>query len=91
MTQKEKGHKAPTNTTENKYSYIRAQRQAVFKYFSEHTTTMYQCERDTGICRPNICRHIANLETADRIIRLKKDICPISGRMAHYFKSKTNV
>lgn len=90
MTQIEKGHKAPNSTTENKYSYIKAQKQAVVKYFGTHTTTMYKCEKDTGISRPNICRYITELEQTGGITRLEKDICPISGRKAYYFTSNTN-
>lgn len=84
MTQTTKGAFAP-NSTQSKYSYIRLQKQTVLKYFREHTTTMYQCEKATGVSRPNICRYVAELELRGLITRLPKAICPISGKMAHYF------
>lgn len=84
MTQTTKGAFAP-NPTHNKYSHIRRQRQTVLKYFREHTTTMYKCEKDTGVSRPNICRYIARFEESGLITRLDKAVCPISGQMAHYF------
>lgn len=84
MTQTTKGAFAP-NSTQNKDSYIRLQKQTVLKYFREHTTTMYQCEKTTGVSRPNICRYVAEFELRGQITRLPKATCPISGKMAHYF------
>ena len=84
MNKTTKGAFAP-NPTHNKDSYIRRQRQTVLKYFREHTTTMYKCEKDTGVSRPNICRYIARFEESGLITRLDKAVCPISGQMAHYF------
>lgn len=84
MTQTTKGAFAP-NPTQSKDSYIRLQKQTVLKYFREHTTTMYACEKDTKVSRPNICRYIAEFEKREQITRLDKNICPISGQMAHYF------
>ncbi|MFR0679409.1 hypothetical protein [Dysgonomonas mossii] len=84
MTQTTKGAFAP-NPTQSKYSYIRLQKQTVLKYFRDHTTTMYACEKDTGVSRPNICRYIVELEENGQITRLPKATCPISGQMAHYF------
>lgn len=87
MTQTKKGAKAP-NSTQNKDSYTSIQKQMVLKYFRGHTTTMYKCEKDTGISRPNICRYIAELERRGLITRLTKAVCPISGQMAHYFTTQ---
>ena len=84
MNKTTKGAFAP-NSTHYKDSYIRLQKQTVLKYFREHTTTMYKCEKDTGVSRPNICRYIARFEKNGQITRLDKAVCPISGQMAYYF------
>ncbi len=84
MTQTTRGAFAP-NPTQSKDSYTFYQKQAVLKYFREHTTTMYQCEKDTKVSRPNICRYIAEFEERELITRLPKATCPISGKMAYYF------
>lgn len=84
MNKTTKGAFAPNqNTTKNSYTF--RQRQTVLKYFREHTTTMYKCEKDTGVSRPNICRYIARFEKNGLITRLGKAVCPISGQMAYYF------
>ncbi|MFR0679291.1 hypothetical protein [Dysgonomonas mossii] len=84
MTQTTKGAFAP-NPTQNKDSYTFYQKQIVLRYFRTHVTTMYKCEQDTGVSRPNICRYIAELELNNQITRLPKAVCPIYGQMAHYF------
>lgn len=86
MNKTTKGAFAP-NPTQNKDSYTFRQRQTVLKYFREHTTTMYKCEKDTKVSRPNICRYIAEFEKSRLIRRLAKAVCPISGQMAYYFTS----
>lgn len=90
MTQTTKGAFAPNqNTTKDSYTF--RQRQIVLKYFREHTTTMYKCEKDTKVSRPNICRYIAEFEKSGLITRLAKTACPISGQMAHYFTVENKV
>lgn len=84
MNKTTKGAFAP-NPTQNKDNYTFRQRQTVLKYFREHTTTMYKCEKDTKVSRPNICRYIAEFEKSRLIRRLAKAVCPISGQMAYYF------
>lgn len=90
MNKTTKGAFAP-NPTQSKDSYTFYQKQTVLKYFRTHTTTMYRCEKDTGVSRPNICRYITELELNNQITRLPKTACPISGQMAHYFTVENKV
>ena len=76
----------PKNQSKNKqFCY---QKQKVLAFFSSHTTTMFDAEKQTGICRPNICRHIAKLEEDRQIVRLFRRYCPISGFRAWFFLPK---
>nr|WP_297169373.1 hypothetical protein [uncultured Dysgonomonas sp.] len=87
MTQTTKGAFAP-NPNQTQDSYTKWQKQTVLSYFKDHTTTMYKCEKDTKVSRPNICRYIAELELRGVIKRLPKSICPVSGKPAHYFHAE---
>lgn len=86
MTQTTKGAFAPNqNTTKDSYTF--RQRQIVLKYFREHTTTMYKCEKDTKVSRPNICRYIAEFEKSGPITRLAKNRMPYIGANGALFHS----
>lgn len=64
------------------------QRQTIFRFFSQHTTTMYAAEKETGVSRANICRYIAEMEEKGQIGRLYQGLCPVSGFRAWFFYSK---
>lgn len=76
-----------TGKFSNFYHYHQ-QKLQILEFFSNTTTTMYEAERVTGVCRPNICRIVRQLEKQDRIHRVKQGLCPISGFRAWYFSIK---
>ena len=71
--------------TESKDTYFANQEQRAYQFFLTHTTTMYDAERQTGICRPNYCRYVRNMEDRGLIQRVCKGSCPVSGFTAWFF------
>lgn len=72
----------------SKDTISRTQRQAVYRFFASNCTTMFDAEKQTGICRPNICRHVRSLEDDGLIERIGRSDCPVSGCRAWYFQAK---
>ena len=61
-----------------------SQAQRIYDFFYSTTTTMYDAEKQTGICRPSICRYIGKMRKSDRVAIVKKGICPISKHRAGF-------
>lgn len=75
----------------NKRYYSHRQKLKILEFFDKNTSTMYHAERVTGVCRPNICRYISQLEQQGNLHRVKRGLCPISGFRAWYFSTKKDV
>lgn len=72
----------------NKRYYTHGQRLKILDFFTKNTSTMYHAERVTGVCRPNICRYVNEMEQQGSLHRVKRELCPISGFRAWYFSTK---
>lgn len=88
MKVKSKGDHYSRPDDKGKDTYFRHQRQIILNFFTEYTTTMYDAEKQTGICRPSICRYVRMLEDRGLIVRLYQGLCPISGYTAWYFTAE---
>lgn len=76
---------SPTIQRRNKDSVT--QMQVVFKCFFESPKTMYQVEKETGVCRPNVCRYVCEWEKKGNIQELRKGKCPVSGYTAGFYST----
>lgn len=84
--------KAASKTTNSpndrsKDSNSGTQMQIVFRSFFEFPKTMYQVEKETGVCRPNICRYVCEWEKHGNIQELHKGKCPVSGYTAGFYST----
>ena len=69
----------------SKDKHFVTQTQRAYDFFLTHTTTMFDAERQTGICRPNYCRYLREMEDRGLVQRIRKGFCPVSGFRAWFF------
>ncbi|MGL5938146.1 MAG: hypothetical protein ACRCY5_05405 [Phocaeicola sp.] len=74
-----------TPQAQHKDTHISSQMRIVSQSFFERPKTMYQVEKETGICRPNICRFVRMMEEASTIQLHRRGLCPISGWSAGFY------
>lgn len=73
----------------NKVKHFRDQKQAIYLFFCNNHSTMYDASESTGVTRPNVTRYVRMLEDDGLIERTYKGICPISKEPGvWYFKKK---
>lgn len=66
---------------------FKTQLDIIAEAFRLKPSTMWQVSIRTGITRPNVCRHVAELLKRDDIVLLKKGLCPISHYRAGFYTS----
>lgn len=52
---------------------------------TDQGATMLQASRDLGIYRANICRYLAKFRKEDRLIIVRRGLCPISKHPANFY------
>ena len=70
---------------QGKSKYFEAQMKRVFSAFHKQPKTMLMVSIETGILRANICRYVAEWRAENRIVEVRKSLCPISKHRATFF------
>lgn len=80
--------KALSITRHIKDKHFRDQKQAIYLFFCNNHSTMYDAAISTGITRPNVCRFTRMLENDGLIERTHTGICPISKESGVWYFTK---
>lgn len=65
----------------------RSQTERIAKAFAKRPATMLMVSRATGIERASVCRYVAALRRAGRIMKIKTDLCKVSKERAGYYST----
>lgn len=63
----------------NKDKHFQAQLIRVYNALKNKPMTMLEADKDTGVMRSNICRHLAKLRKQNKIAITRKRRCSITG------------
>ncbi len=75
----------------NEDNHFKRELKIVGNSLLERPKTMRMVEVETGILRPNICRHIAALRKLKNIVLVYKGHCPYTKRTAGFYSTNLSV
>ena len=84
-------HHETSHYQNDKSKHFEAQMKRVYQKFTESPQTMLQVAIATNVMRSNITWYFRIWRKHDKIILVKKGLCPITGFMAGFYTTVDNV